>query len=328
MFRSGKGKMTKAYAAYNRNDRIRFQSSSGGVFHALAASVIEKGGVVFGVRFDDQFRAVYDVAEEVRELEMFQGAKYVFPCMNKVCERVGKYLKEGRRVLFTGLPCHVAGVRAYLRNADTDRLFCVDLVCHGTPENIAWESYMRYEKNRTGKISGVRMRDKSGGWTDYRLVIESKGEEAKSEPARKNLYMRGYTKDLYLRKPCYNCRFRGVERHSDITLGDYWGVSARHRKLDTAGGVSLVLVHSQKGADILEQAGKSLICEETEIEYACSHNPAITDSPDMPRCREHILAQMKKGIDFPQCIEPYIKEKFIVYIREKIRGLKNISKNR
>ena len=93
MYRDGKRKMTKAYAAYNRDEKIRFQSSSGGVFHTLAASVIEKGGVVFGVRFDDQFRAVYDVAEEVRELEMFQGAKYVFPCMNKVCERVGKYLE-------------------------------------------------------------------------------------------------------------------------------------------------------------------------------------------------------------------------------------------
>lgn len=307
--------MTKAYAAYNKDEKIRFNSSSGGVFHALAASVIEMGGVVFGVRFDDHFRAVYDSAETVEELCRFQGAKYVFPSMDGACAKVRTYMEEGRTVLFTGLPCHIAGLRVSLRNTETVSLICADLICHGTPEQAAWESYLRHEEECTGEIGSIRMRDKTNGWADYRIVIESCSGTVKSEPADKNLYMRGYTKDLYLRKPCYDCRFRGVERCSDITLGDYWGVSARHTELDTAGGVSLVLVHSHKGTELLNCAKQHLICVESDIGYACEQNPAIEHSPKLPACREDVWAQLKGGTDFSLCVKPYLKEKLITKIK-------------
>lgn len=324
----GEGKMTKAYAAYNKDAKIRLQSSSGGVFHALAVSVIEEGGVVFGVRFDERFRAVYDTAETVGELERMQGAKYVLPSMDGVCERVGKYLKEGRKVLFTGLPCHTAGLYASLRNRETDRLVCADLVCHGTPERAAWEAYLRHEEEKTGEIKNIRMRDKSKGWADYRIVIESSSGKVKSEPAAENLYMRGYTRDLFLRRPCYDCRFRGVDRLSDITLGDYWGVSARHRELDTSGGVSLVFVHSQKGMELLNRAKERLVCTETDAGYACAHNPAVTHSPKLPEGREDVLAQLRGGTDFSRCVKPYLRERFTTKFRRKIRKFKIIFQNK
>ena len=159
------GEMTVAYAAYHQDRDIRMNSSSGGVFYALAAEVIRDGGVVFGVRFDNLFHAVCDAAETLEDLIRFQGSKYVYPDLRGVDARIRGFLEQGRTVLFTGLPCHAAGMRGSLmrQGCRTERLICVDVVCHGTPAPGVWESYLRYESERGNGIAGIRMRDKTAG---------------------------------------------------------------------------------------------------------------------------------------------------------------------
>ena len=303
------GEMTVAYAAYHQDRDIRMTSSSGGVFYALAAEVIRDGGVVFGVRFDNLFHAVCDAAETLEDLIRFQGSKYVYPDLQGVDARIRGFLEQGRTVLFTGLPCHAAGIRGSLmrQGCRTERLICVDVVCHGTPAPGVWESYLRYESERGNGIAGIRMRDKTAGWADYRITITDRDGAVRSEPAVKNIYMRGYVRNLYLRETCYHCRFRGVERRTDLTLGDYWGVSARHRDLDTEKGVSLILAHTRQGEELLKAAAEELVCVRTDPDYACACNPAVVQSPDLPGSRRIILDRIRSGEAFSECVRSGIR---------------------
>ena len=277
---------------------------------------------MFAARFDENFNIVYDRVPHTALLDKFRGAKYAYPRMDTLADRVRKCLEECKIVLFVGLPCQTAALKAALKDTETYFLYCVDLVCHGTPEPAAWESYLRWEEARKGSIKDIRMRDKSKGWRDYRIAIETEKGKIYRESADKNLYMRGYVNNLFLRKPCYHCKFRGIERCSDMTLGDYWGVSSEHPDMDTKGGVSLVLIHSNKGMSLLKCMRDWIECEETDAGYACAQNPSVVQSPEMPDSRNEIVERLKGGEDFGRCIRPFVREKFTTNIRKKCRKIK------
>ena len=318
----------KAYAAYNRDKKTRYESSSGGVFPALAEAVLKQQGVVFGVRFDGDFQAVYDCAQTMEEVRKFQGAKYVFPSTDGVYLQVKAYLEQGRYVLFTGLPCHTAGLLYYLRDTDQSTLFCADLVCHGTPERTAWNAWLKEEEQRRGSITGIRMRDKSRGWTDYRIAVTDWSGSEHREYASDHIYMRGFVGSLYLRKPCYRCRFRGMERSSDLTLGDYWGGGRMHPDLDDDGGLSLILCHTKKGKKLLESAAEKLIYAETDPEYAVTQNKALVCSPEEPVEREAVLRALEKGDGFRRATAAWIRRNTDGKIRWRIRRMRRLYKKK
>lgn len=276
-----------AYAAKNQDESVRLSSSSGGVFTALAEQVIAQGGVVFGARFDESWNVVHDYVETVEGLSAFRGAKYVQSRIGLCFLQAETFLRQGRQVLFSGLPCQIAGLKMFLRK-DYDNLITVDLFCHGVPSPTVWKRFLEEEvATPHTQLKSISFRDKASGWKNYSfsyLQEDTDGVHLHRMLSAKNLFMRGFLTDLYLRPSCYHCPVKQCKSGSDLTIGDYWGIQQAHPELDDDKGVSAILVNTDKGAAIL-QAVQQVSLYESTFEKVVKCNPALIKSAQEPTKR-------------------------------------------
>lgn len=265
-------------AAINKDEDVRMQSSSGGIFTVLAEKVIGEGGVVFGARFDEQWQVTIDYAETIEGLSAFRGSKYVQARTGNTYIQCEQFLKNGRKVLYSGTPCQIAGLKHYLRT-EYDNLITVDVVCHGVPSPKVWRKYLD-EVTSIANVKGVSMRDKIKGWQNYHFTVEYE-ENGKnltlSSPHGENDYMKAFLKDMILRPSCYQCKVRDLRSESDITIGDYWGISGVRPNMNDNKGICLVLVNTEKGKKVFESV--DINYEETTFEEGYRGNSAIFRSP-------------------------------------------------
>ena len=224
----------KSYAAFHTDDSIRLQSSSGGVFSALADWMIERNGVVFGARFDDNWDVCHDWTDSHDGLQSYRGSKYVQSRIGSCYKQVKSFLEGDRWVLFSGTACQIAGLKEYLKK-DYEKLLAVDVICHGTPVPKVWRDYLQ-EKGT--EFSSISFRSKSNGWNNYRIRFDGKNGSTSEQVFYENVFMKGFLANLYLRPSCTTCRFKSGRCGSDITLGDYWGVQNEHPQLDDEKGIS------------------------------------------------------------------------------------------
>ena len=228
------------YAAFNKNEEVRMQSSSGGVFTALAESIIKEGGVVFGARFNEDWEVVHDYVETVEGLSAFRGSKYVQSRIGCTFSQAEQFLKQGRKVLFSGTPCQIAGLKLFLRK-EYENLLSVDFICHGVPSPRVWNDYKAYvEQKYHGKIEKIDFRNKERfGWSDHWETVTINGKEHDSQ-----VYMKMFYEHTFLREACYVCPYKNLQR---ISIADAWGVETANPEFDDNRGVSLVLINTQKG---------------------------------------------------------------------------------
>lgn len=291
------------YAAKNDNETIRLRSSSGGIFTLLAESVIDEGGVVFGARFNENWEVVHDHTDTIEGLELFRGSKYVQSSMGDSYWQVENFLRTDRKVMFTGTPCQIAGLRKFLRK-DYMNLLTVDIICHGVPSPLVWRKYLEAKTNEqcadAPLLTGVSFRDKSAGWKKFSFVLKFSTELAGGERGtimssifNDNDYMRVFLSDLSLRKSCYNCPAKSGKSGADITIGDFWGIENVRPDLDDDKGLSLVLVNSPKGMALL----KNLSCEFVTVGFdeAVKGNSAYYHSVSKPVNREFFFHCIRKG---------------------------------
>ncbi len=275
------------YAAKNPDEEIRMKSSSGGLFTLLAEQTLARGGVVFGARFNAAWEVEHAYTEQREDLQAFRGSKYVQSRIGNSYAEAERFLKAGREVLFSGTPCQIAGLKRFL-GKEYSHLLTLDIVCHGVPSPLVWRNYLRHVA-KGEEISAIQMRDKKTGWNNYRIVISSPNGTLVEEPGRKNLFMEGFLKDLYLRPSCHNCPAKAGRSRSDITLGDYWGGEIVHPELTDNQGIGLVLVHNQQGDNFLVTCGASKIA--SHYEEAVRYNPCILRSVAVPRARAEFWAR-------------------------------------
>jgi len=276
----GKLQCKDVYAVMNLDERERMVSSSGGVFVKLAKFVFGQGGIVFGAVFDEDFKVHHVAASSEEQLAPMFGSKYLQSRIDDAYKEACSYLHEGKLVLFTGSPCQIKGLYAFLRNKEYDNLITMDFLCHGVPSPGIWKLYfeesivgddrkpplaevgknsvLNSSLNATFPIRDVKFRDKfESGWKKYRFVVRQKSA-SKADPNTvllsdiyyDNPYMKGFLSDLYLRPSCYECRCKNGASHSDITIGDYWGVKEVDRDLDDDKGLSIVMLNSEKGQNV------------------------------------------------------------------------------
>lgn len=223
------------YAAKNSNLATRLASSSGGIFALLAETILRQNGVVFGARFDNEWNVFHDYTESLDGLSVFLGSKYVQSKIGNTYKLAEQFLKEGRKVLFSGTPCQIAGLKRYLRK-EYDNLLTVDFVCHGVPSPMIWRDYLNAKIRPLG-VDGRNMVSQSVEVTDKTLLYE---------PHKANLYMKGFLKNLYLRPSCYACPAKCGKSGADYTLADFWGASTYVGDFDDDKGLSAVLVYKNK----------------------------------------------------------------------------------
>ena len=320
----------KVLAANNKSTSVRLTSSSGGVFSILAEKVLSEDGIVFGARFDENWQVKLDYSETKEGVTSFRGSKYVQARTDTAYEDCERFLKENKKVLFTGTPCQIAGLKHFIRK-DYENLITVDFVCHGTPSPKVWKRYLDETIDTVNKqLRDVRFRDKTdAGWKEFRLALdfEDKADSFTiSVPNSDNVYMRAFLQDMILRPSCYNCKARCGRSRSDITIADFWGVQIHHPELDDDKGTSLVMINTNKGLDNFDLSQVTYV--ESTYDIALSHNPAISKSAKTHPRRDVFFKQLDTSVNMLKLIEhelkPSLKQR-LALLHQRIKLLvKNI----
>lgn len=295
-------------AAKNKNEEQRLNSSSGGVFILLAEYTIRQGGVVFGAKFNSDWEVEHCYAETIEELEPLMRSKYAQSNIGNAYKETEQFLKQGRQVLFVGTSCQIAGLKSFLRK-DYCNLLTVDFICHGVPSPGIWRKYLEEIKSErseaAGKntvlssslksvpvITGINFREKQNGgygWKKYGFVVRRKspveGDQNSvllSDTFIGNTFMKGFLSNLYLRRSCYQCRFKNGASGSDITIADFWGIQNYHKDFDDDKGASLIFVHTNVGKDIIAGLSLQMDMIDSDIIEATAANPSYLRACPIP----------------------------------------------
>ena len=284
---------TVAYAAVHKDDAIRLESTSGGVFSLLCQWVLDHGGIVLGAAYADDFSVAHGCVEKASDLSKLRTAKYAQSAIGDSYRRAKTFLEQGRYVLFSGTPCQIGGLRTFL-GKDYGRLLTVDLICHGVPSPAVWEHYIQYrgEQDAQGeRPTSINLRSKESGWAGYSIRFDYAGGQTYRMPNSQDPYLRCFVKDLCLRPSCYACSFKGIDRCSDFTLGDYWGVWSQLPELDDNQGTSIVLLHSEKAKRIWPELLSGMKAVQVDADQCFSENPSALYSATEPDDRQMFLSR-------------------------------------
>ena len=308
-----------SYAAISNNDADRQKSSSGGVFALFAKTIIKDSGVVVGTRMSQDFKIAEVIAiEDVNELEELMGSKYVQSNTGKIYQVVKKYLEANRKVLFTGTPCQVTGLKNYL-GKDYNELFCVEIICHGVPSPKLWKKYVEHMEARyNAHMTRVNFRCKDKSWREFG-INETYGDEVYFAFKEADPYMQMFLKNYSLRESCYSCKIKG-HSDADITVGDFWGIEDCLPNMNDGKGTSLIIVKSKKGNILLEQIKGLCNLEKCDYFKAIRKNSAEVHSVPKPQCRDEFFADMNQ-MPFQRLAKKYIEPRLIQRIKQVVKKI-------
>lgn len=302
----------KAYAAYSKDEAVRMQSSSGGIFTEVARAILANGGVVFGAAYNARFEVVHICVDSVEELAKLRGAKYAQSDLRGIFAKVKAILDNGQQVLFSGTPCQVGGLKAYLRK-DYVNLVTVDFVCHSVPSPMAWQEYVKYraQQDNSGNLpQSIDLRSKTTGWSHYQYSNRFLYDDGSSHAAKsgESLYMKLFVGGYINRESCDNCRFKGYHRISDLTIGDFWGIWDIEPEMDDNKGTSVVLVQSDRGAELLQKLADRLVIRSVSLEEGSRQNQAMIKVSAPATQRKDALARIKEG-KIAECVQWFVEKK-------------------
>ena len=271
-------------AAFAKDDSIRLESSSGGIFTVLAQKILNEGGIVAGVAQIKPTRFGHIIIDNKTDLSKLRGSKYVQADVGFVYREIRTHLKSGRKVLFSGTPCQIAALYAVLGSkANTPNLYTVDIVCHGTPSVKVFEKYVEeIETENSAYASSTIFRNKQKGWRLFSMTTSlntiSGDHFHFSKTLNKDKFLQFFLKNICLNTSCADCHYAKLPRIADITLGDFWGIEKFHPKMDDNKGTSMVLLNTEHGKVLFTQVVSSIILIESKLEFAVTGNPCIVRS--------------------------------------------------
>lgn len=300
------------YIGYNSDESVRKDSSSGGIFNAIASTFIDNGGVVFGAAYDDDYSVKHVRIENKKDLPQVMRSKYVQSNLKYIFDVLEDDLKKGRPVLFTGTPCQVAAVCQFadglkLRN----QLYTIDFICHGVPSPGVWKSYLRYISDGS-EVSEVNFRDKTfAGWHDYYLHIKCGDNRQMNESHELNTYMRLFLSDRNIRPSCYYCNFKSDNYMSDLTLADAWKIEKAYEPWADDRGTSLFIIRSSKGEALLAASDSHLKIRKSNYEFWSKMNPSLVTRTKVGEGRKKLF------LDFSELDESSFWKKYSKISRKK-----------
>lgn len=321
----------ECYAAVSKNKSLLNSSSSGGAFSTIAKSFIEDGGIVCGCTMEytnDKLRINHIIVESINDLYKIQGSKYSQSDITKVLPTIKKLLESQKKVLFSGTPCQIIGLKSYLKK-DYNNLFTIDLVCHGAPNQKLFHDYINFlEKKKNISITNFIFRDKSKGWENIGKIeyVTKKGKYKKKVVfSNESSYFHFFEKGYFFRECCYNCKFAGFQHPADITIGDYWGIKNVHpeliEKINIKAGVSCLIVNNSKGTELLDKYGQNIELYKSSIEKIKKYNSQLNFPHKKPEDSEYIYLKYTK--DGYEAIEKEFQKKYgnicIIKIKNRLK---------
>lgn len=266
------------FSARNKNFSQRLVSSSGSIFPPIAEWILDNNGLVVGAAYDNDFNVVHKFVESKDELYALQGSKYL-QCKadNETFKYIRKELKNGRKVLYSGMACQVEGLKSFLRK-DYDNLYTIDLICMGIPSYVVWQKYLAAFFGDE-KIKSINFKEKSIGWDTFTFRVDTDKRIFK-ERGMHNLYLRSMFLSWNMRPSCFQCPFKKAKRISDFTLADAWGVFHSTPDINDNKGLSSVIVHSNKGLELWNILKDKIDSVQVSIDdIAAGNSNLITNKP-------------------------------------------------
>ena len=282
----------KAYIAYASNEEERMSSSSGGAFAVFAKYILLSGGSVCGATYNEKMEVEHCIITSTEELYQLKGTKYVQSNVNNVYEQIRLLLKKDVNVLFSGTPCQVAGLKSFLRK-DYDNLICIDLICHGVPSPEIWKDYLS-SININKDVKHVNFRYKNLDKKTTQIAYYLDDNSIVLEEKNDSLYMKGFIQNLYVRPSCFDCRFKGNNRMSDITIGDFWSAKEFHADMADDYGNSAIIIRSDKGQSLLEAVKNELVIKDATIKEVVTWNECLVESTKMNEKRKEFYERWRK----------------------------------
>lgn len=277
--------------AVTADDEIRKNSSSGGMFTLIAEEILSRGGVVFGAAWNEQWTVDHISVSSAEQLDKLRVSKYMQSNIGMTYQEAKNVLEAGRPILYTGVPCQIAGLKAYLKK-DYPNLYAVEIMCHGSPSPKAFQKYLK--DNFAGReIVSINHRDKSVfKWSSSSNVYFKDGTAYHANHLT-DPFFRAFLPNMISRRSCAQCPFATTPRQGDITMSDFWG-SERHRKgINDAKGLSAILVNNQRGRELFEQVrSRFTFCEQVDIETIVPGNPTLRQPFRAHPGRKHFFSSM------------------------------------
>ena len=314
-----KGKPDEGYpvdfAAKSENDPMRMRSSSGGVFYELADQMLRDGGYVCGAVFDEEFHVKHILSNAKEDMLRMMGSKYAQSDVGYCYREVKDVLEKGCKVLFSGCPCQVAGLRTFL-GKEYPNLVLVELICHGIPSDHMLQTYIGMQERKYGaRLTRMEFRNKKKGWHNSSVRMEFGHHRTYSKPEAADAYMNGFLGSVTLKPTCYQCHFRNFTAGSDIILGDFWGAEVE-LPVDDNKGISAILVNSGKGMDVLDRCNLTLTPANVETVIKYNRNLLCSAAPSPQRSSFYASADTN-GLE--EAIRRYLEESTIQKLKRQSR---------
>lgn len=305
----------KAFALINKDETTRLKCASGGAFAAFAKLILEQNGITYGVIWDDNIVAVHSRAENIEQLEKMFSSKYVQANTLDTFKQVKTDLENNKKVLFSGTPCQIAGLKSYLKK-DYENLVTIDLICHGVPSPLILEKYKQefLQNNPNEKIININFRSKLIGWNSSHTITDIY-TNIKLYSLQKINYMKAFLYNAAINTSCLDCQFNKIPRVADITIGDFWGVDEYDESLNDKNGLSIILINNEKGQNLLNKIDEICKLQEVPLDVATKRNPNIYSSSKAHKNREEFLDYVCiKNKTLKSGVQKYIKTPIYIVI--------------
>ena len=313
-------------AAVNRDEAVRLDSTSGGVFSALAVDIFRRGGYVGGAVYQSDHSVKHILTNDPERLADLRSSKYLESRFEDIFPEAEKLLRAGELVFIAGAPCQIAALYSYLRK-DYDNLLTCDFICLGVPSPKVFQKYMQQrEKSAGARATLIKFKDKTFGWHNFAMRIEFANQQRYCVDRSRDPFFVGYLQYKNFSRPsCYDCRFK--ERHcADITVGDFWGIEKLAPEMDQDRGTSLMMLNSARGEAALSRIEADLHCKKMAAADIDGGNRAWKNSiAPKGGNRKKFFAALDK-YDFDRVAATYFPLKGRARFFRRLRSLKKLVK--
>lgn len=311
------------YGARNKEDASIMKSASGGISDVAATYILNRNGIVFGAAYDDGLHVHHIEVKDIKDKYKIQSSKYVQSNLEHTYSKAKAYLDQDRFVLFTGTPCQISGLYAFLQK-DYEKLYTLDLICHGVPSPKLFDSYIQYQSKKLKEpvtSFDFRSKEKRGWATQYKITTE---HHTKSDLLALDKYGKHFMDGDCYRMSCYQCPFANLNRVGDLTIGDFWSVSQTHKEFYSDKGVSSVFVNTEKGQALFNEIKDDVYHIDSTVEKALMKQGNLVGPTKYTSARKDFyknigssdfFENMKIGWNVRARIKRMLPKKFIQFIK-------------
>ena len=310
----------QTFAARIKDKNIRSRSSSGGLFSVFADQILEENGIVIAAGFDGSNQVVHKMCSDRSAIDELRRSKYVQSRIGTAFRDARDCLENGKKVLFCGTSCQIAGIKAYL-GKEYDNLFTMDFICHGVPSPLAYNHYLVYlRKEYQSEIKEVNFRSKKRGWHTHSILVRFNDGREYCKSSSEDYFMRSFIMDMNLRPSCYCCSFKKIHRKADITIADFWGAEYVMKSWDDDTGISIVFIHSDKGKNLFDSCANGIEVRDVSFVDSIAHNPSMIKSVNKPPLRDKFMIDLNR-LSYDKLHRKYCGTNIMSRIRRKVARL-------